>query len=131
MRIIDKIALVYIKEGKVLFLRSQGRDVFYFPGGKRISGESDLEALTRELKEEMGVRLSPETAVFLTELRAPAHGQSDPAEVVCRFYAGEFVGEIVPQSEIEEIAWLEPGDSTLTPLATKLMAFLRKESLIG
>ena len=40
---IDKIALLYIKGGKVLSSLSKGKDKYYFPGGKREAGETDLD----------------------------------------------------------------------------------------
>ena len=40
---IDKIALLYIKDGKVLSSLSKGKDKYYFPGGKREAGETDLD----------------------------------------------------------------------------------------
>ena len=35
MKLIDKIAWLLIKDGKVLSTRSFGKDAYYFPGGKR------------------------------------------------------------------------------------------------
>ncbi|MGC9551516.1 NUDIX domain-containing protein, partial [Vibrio metoecus] len=46
------LAWVLIQDGKLLAVRSKGKALFYFPGGKREAGESDEEALIREIKEE-------------------------------------------------------------------------------
>ncbi|MFZ2555749.1 MAG: NUDIX domain-containing protein [Minisyncoccia bacterium] len=132
MRIIDKIAWIHIKDGKILMLRSKGKDKPYFPGGKREAGENDLEALTRELKEELGIDFTPKTAVLLTRLSAPAHGQSEPTEVQCAFYTGDCEGEFIPQSEIEEAIWLSAEEmQSLTPLSVLLVNFLKESQMIS
>lgn len=59
--VIDKVAWIYVVDGKVLGARSAGKDTYYFPGGKRESGESDAETLIREVEEELSVQILPET----------------------------------------------------------------------
>ena len=54
MTLIDKIAWIELADGKILSTRSRGKDVYYLPGGKREPGESDIDALVRELREELG-----------------------------------------------------------------------------
>jgi 8-oxo-dGTP diphosphatase len=46
---IDKLAWLRIKDKQVLGARSKGKDAYYIPGGKREPGESDEEALIREV----------------------------------------------------------------------------------
>src|SRR5947208_3753235 len=74
--VIDALAWVCVRRGRVLAVRSRHKDVFYIPGGKRDSGESDFGALAREIKEELSVRLLPETLTLVTVVNAPAHGYS-------------------------------------------------------
>ena len=100
MRVIDKIAWIHIVNRKVLFLRSKGRDMFYMPGGKREVGETDVKALTRELKEELGIDFKSETAKHLGTFKALAHGQKEPTEVQSTCYSGDYEGAFVPQSEM-------------------------------
>ena len=35
MKEIDKIAFIYVKDGKILSTLSKGKDTYYIPGGKR------------------------------------------------------------------------------------------------
>ncbi len=63
--IIDKLAWIIIKEKRILMCSQQGKSLFYLPGGKRDKGESDLKALTREIKEELQVTLDTITAFNL------------------------------------------------------------------
>jgi 8-oxo-dGTP diphosphatase len=58
---IDKLAWCCIKDKRLLGARSKGKNIYYIPGGKREEGESDHEALIREIKEELSVDLKPET----------------------------------------------------------------------
>ncbi|MBQ5756809.1 MAG: NUDIX domain-containing protein, partial [Erysipelotrichaceae bacterium] len=63
MKTIDKIALIYLKNGKILTTLSKGKDTYYLPGGKREGSETDAETLIRELREELSIQILPETIV--------------------------------------------------------------------
>ena len=52
---IDVLAWVCVRDGRMLATRTHGKSVFYLPGGKRLPGESDAKALSREIAEELGV----------------------------------------------------------------------------
>jgi len=54
---IDKLAFIEIKDRKLLVTLSKGKDIWYIPGGKREGSESDIEALVREVREELTVNL--------------------------------------------------------------------------
>jgi len=43
--IIDKIALLHIKNKKIFMAKSYGREVFYTPGGKREGNYSDYNII--------------------------------------------------------------------------------------
>ncbi len=40
MAVIDKVAFLYLQDGKILSTRSKGKDKYYIPGGKRVAGET-------------------------------------------------------------------------------------------
>lgn len=107
---IDKVAWIQIVEGRILCARSKGKDTYYLPGGKRESGEFDIDTLVREIKEELSVRIKPETETFAGSFRAGAHGKSEGVRVTMSCYMAEYEGEISPAAEIEEIAWLTYKD---------------------
>lgn len=107
---IDKIALLYIKDGKVLSSRSFNKDKYYFPGGKREGNESDLETLKREIKEELSVDIIESTASLYGIFEAQAHGKAEGVVVRMSCYTAEFTGELKPANEIEELIWFTYAD---------------------
>ncbi|MEM7363691.1 MAG: NUDIX domain-containing protein [Pseudomonadota bacterium] len=107
---IDKLAWIQIVDGQILITRSIGKDVYYIPGGKREPGESDLEALKREVREELSVCLVDETIEYLGTFEAQAHGKSEGTMVVMTCYTGDYAGTLAPSSEIEEMAWFTHQD---------------------
>ena len=107
-------AAIFDCEGRVLLVRKRGTIFFMQPGGKLEDGETDLEALARELNEELGCGLVK--AVYLGAFSAPA--ANEPTYVVeAALYAVEISGGISKGAEIEEIAWVVPHQTTTLPLA--------------
>jgi len=52
MKIIDKIAYIYIKDKKILATLSKGKDTYYMPGGKREDNETYIERLNEAIENE-------------------------------------------------------------------------------
>lgn len=104
--VIEKIAWIVIENKKILCVRSKGKELFYIPGGKREKGESDLKALSREIKEELQVELVPESFSFLNIFEAQADGRAPGTLVRMRCYESAYNGELQPASEIAEMRWL-------------------------
>ncbi|WP_073482707.1 NUDIX hydrolase [Streptoalloteichus hindustanus] len=107
---IDKVAWVRLEGGRVLAARSHGKDVFYFPGGKREPGESDLDTLVREVREELAVEIDPTTAAPFGTFEAQAHGQRSGVVVRMTCYTADYRGDLTPSGEIAELAWLDHTD---------------------
>lgn len=104
---IDKISLVDIKSRKVLMAKSFNNDVWFSPGGKREKGETDEDALVREIREELSVEIIPGTIQFYGVFEAQAHGK--PAGTIIRLvcYTASYKGIPKSSSEIEEVAYLD------------------------
>lgn len=108
--LIDKLAWIQIVDRKILCTRSRGKETYYLPGGKREAGESDHEALLREIREELDVRLKPETLEYLGTFEAQAHGRAENVIVRMTCFTGDYEGELAPSSEIEALAWFVHAD---------------------
>ncbi len=121
MPVIDKLAWIQIDRKRLLCVRSRGKDVFFVPGGTREAGESDEEALVREVREELSVRLNRETLQRLGSFEAPAHGQPEGTTVRLTCFTGSFIGALKPAAEIEEMAWLGYADRGRVSLAGQLL----------
>lgn len=107
MKIIDKIAFLYLKDGKILSTLSKGKDTYYIPGGKREGNETDVETLIRECKEELTIDILKNTIKYYGTFEAQAHGYDKGVIVRMTCYQAKFFGELIPNSEIEEIKWLD------------------------
>ena len=106
MKTIDKIALLYLKDGKILSTLSKGKDKYYIPGGKREPGETDTQTLIREIKEELCVDIIENTIKYYGTFEAQAHGHAEGILVKMTCYTANFNGNPRPDSEISEIIWL-------------------------
>lgn len=109
-------ALIRDERGHVLLVRKRGTACFLQPGGKREPGESDLDALARELHEELGCSIVPGTAEKLGTFEAPA--ANEPGQRVrAAIYAASLAGDVACRAEIEEYAWIDPRDPGTRNLA--------------
>lgn len=104
---IDKLAYIDIKDRKVLSTLSKGKDTWYIPGGKRDGNETDHEALTREVKEELTVDLVPETIRHYGTFEAQAHGKPEGTVVRMTCYAAQFTGTLQASAEVTEYKYVD------------------------
>lgn len=100
---IIKAALICIKNKKLLIVHKKTIDLYISPGGKIEKGESDIECLSREVKEELGCLCS--NIKYWDTFNATT---SDNKEVELRCYFGNLNGEIVlnPEDNIDGFIWI-------------------------
>ena len=115
-KVIDKVGWIFIQNHKLLCVRSYGKKLFYIPGGKREPGESDIETLTREILEELSVKIHQEVH-YIGKFSAPADGKPEMI-VTVKCYQSHFLGDLQPGSEIEEMQWLGADDLAVCSQAT-------------
>ncbi|MFT6836329.1 MAG: 8-oxo-dGTP diphosphatase [Francisellaceae bacterium] len=128
---IDKLAWVYIKDKKVLCARSEGKDTYYIPGGKRDVGENDQQALIREIKEELSVDIIAKSMEYYGTFKAQADGKPKGIMVKITCYQAEFDGILSVDSEIEEMKWLDSnGLGKCSVVVQELFSDLRQKGLI-
>ena len=110
MKLIDKLAWIEIEDNHILLTKSYGKDKYYIPGGKREIGETDEQALTREIYEELNVTIDKSSLRFIGIFEAQAHGQPEGIFVKMTCYSGDYSGKLNASSEIEEIRWFKYSD---------------------
>nr|WP_028626713.1 NUDIX domain-containing protein [Pseudomonas resinovorans] len=103
---------------RLLLVRKRGTHALMLPGGKREADESPLQALQRELWEELQLRLDASALKPLGRFRAPAANETD-TWVDAEIFVARLPHAVEAAAELEELAWLEPGEphpENLAPL---------------
>lgn len=131
-QIIDKLAWIHIVDKKILSTKSKGKTKYYIPGGKREEGESDYNALFREIKEELQIELEINKLDFVGIFEAQADGHKPSILVRMTCFSGLYTGELAPDSEIEEIVWLTYKDREMVSEVDQLIFdYLHHKGLLG
>ncbi|WP_244344311.1 NUDIX domain-containing protein [Thermus thermophilus] len=121
---IPTVGALVEQEGLVLLVRTaKWRGLWGVPGGKVAWGEALEEALRREFWEEVGLALSQvrfalvQEAIFSPEFYKPTH-------MLLFNYFARAEGEVRPNEEILEWAWVEPEKGLAYPLNAFTRALL-------
>lgn len=119
-RIHVSAAVILDDVGRLLVVRKTGTTAFMQPGGKPEPGETPAETLSRELTEEIGIRVAPDQLRPLGAFAARA--ANEPGfDVVADVFAADIGGQL-PQAaaEIAELRWITRADAEhleIAPLA--------------
>jgi len=107
MKTIHKIAAMVIKDNTFLMVRKAGKDIWTNLGGKPERGETEQEALIREIKEELdcGTTIIKRLGDF--ENKAAL----DNAMIHLSVYLVKLIGDPkINDDELEEFKYLSQGD---------------------
>jgi len=94
-------------EGELLMVRKKGSRYFQLPGGKIAAGESDSDALVRELWEELQFDADPTALQFIGRHVTQAVNERDTL-VEGYIYLIRLATKLdfPPQAELEEVQWI-------------------------
>jgi mutator protein MutT len=126
MRVPTRVAAAVIEEnGRVLIARRKSGDRFgglwEFPGGKVEAGESPVEALEREIREELAIEIAVGDLICAFPFKT---GEADFELMAFRTIR---LSGAVACLDHEEIRWVDPGDLaafTLTEPDRRVVSFL-------
>jgi 8-oxo-dGTP diphosphatase len=122
-------AVILDARGHMLVVRKRSTAAFMQPGGKIMPGESAVDALHREIAEELGVAAAASSVRPLG--RHVADAAHEPGHTVqADSFMVSLAGEPSAAAEIDEIAWVDPanpGNIDLAPLTKLLIA----QTLVG
>jgi ADP-ribose pyrophosphatase YjhB (NUDIX family) len=128
---IDKLAYLRIIDRKVLEALSHNRDTWYIPGGKREGQETDQDALSREVKEELSVDLITDSISHFGTYEAQAHGKPEGTMVRMTCYTAEYEGELTASAEVAELDWFDYSKRDIvSPVNQLIFDDLKAKNLI-
>ncbi|MGE8546869.1 NUDIX domain-containing protein [Alcaligenes sp. WGS1538] len=113
-------AFITNPSGQILLVRKRGSPYFMQAGGKLEAGETPLQALQRELEEELGLAGS-ETAHARYEGFFECPAANEPGHVVhAHVFTLTLDRAIQAAAELEEARWVDPAQARELPLAPLL-----------
>jgi 8-oxo-dGTP diphosphatase len=127
------VTAALVHEGRVLLVhRSPNRrvypDVWDLPGGHIEAGETELDALAREMHEELSVQIATGSAIHLCRLEV---GRGEESVRFSAWIVGEWEGTPTNAApdEHDEIRWFQPEE--LPPLVHELVRTAVAEAMRG
>jgi 8-oxo-dGTP pyrophosphatase MutT (NUDIX family) len=128
-----KYALCIIRNKRLLVLEEIDQELYLLPGGQPEAGENIEQALSRELKEELGIQLNTKSLRYLGAFEDVAAGKEE-AKVHIELYMGDYLGDITPCSEVKRLVWFSKDDdqNRLAPVTrNKILPALLRQGLMS
>lgn len=99
-------ALITDSNNRMLTVRKKGSEYYMMAGGKIEKGEKPIQALIRELQEELAVQINEKDISLLGSHQTNAVNETNTIVSATIFHIIINNSHIVASSEIEEIKWL-------------------------
>lgn len=115
-------AVIVDRDGRVLVVRKSGTHRFMQPGGKPEPGESAARTLSRELEEELALRVAEADMRPLGTFISAAANEPGHRVIAAAFAVDAEPEDVSVQAEIAELRWITPEDVpslALAPLSTE------------
>ncbi|MGM5630285.1 NUDIX domain-containing protein [Apibacter raozihei] len=101
--------LLICNKNSILLAYSTNKKAWYLPGGKIEKGETALQALVREIQEEINVTLDVNRLSYFCHITAPAYGEKQNISMEQECFKYKLLPEEkpTPSKEIEELRFFD------------------------
>ena len=109
------VCLVEETNDQILLVQVRNREKYYFPGGKIDAGETLLEAIQREVKEELQLAFEQSDFTYLGTVVGDAYPQKNTLTEINGFKVQQKIDwdSVKIDNEITDIRWFDKSDTTL------------------
>ncbi|NNE76282.1 MAG: NUDIX domain-containing protein [Pricia sp.] len=129
--IIDKLAWIHIVDAQILCTRSEGQEKYAIPGGKRDLGETDTQALYRQIKQKLSASIDIPSMRFIGIFEAQADGRKPGILTRLTCYSATHDGRLIPASEVTEMVFLNYEDREMvTEVDTLIFDYLKEKEIL-
>lgn len=133
MKQIVKVGLLLVDGNSFLVTRKRNTTAFLIPGGKYEKDEDDLQAIEREIREELSCQVDASSLTYIGDFTDVAANEPN-ATITVRLYSGNINGTPVASSEIEELKWfnhkIDDASCLARSIQNKILPFLQKHNYI-
>ncbi|AUJ52169.1 DNA mismatch repair protein MutT [Staphylococcus hominis subsp. hominis] len=107
------VCLVEETEDQILLVQVRHREKYYFPGGKIDEGETLLEAIQREIEEELQLHFSQEDFTYIGKVIGEAYPQPNTLTELNGFKVNQSINwnEVQIDNEVTDIRWFNKSDT--------------------
>jgi 8-oxo-dGTP diphosphatase len=116
MAYFNKVGLLVLNEDQTKFLVCEPANAFHngikmliMPGGQIEAGESDIECVMRETKEELSAKIDPSSLAFIGEY-VDVSASNPNHDVSIKLYQGKLLDEPKASEEIQALFWIGKED---------------------
>lgn len=103
------VGIITDADGRALLVRRQGESAFEHAGGAIEKGESALDALSRAMRQTIGIELDLDATEYLGSFRLAGDDESEAA-VRAEVFALTTTPALSPYGEVEQLIWVETDE---------------------
>jgi len=130
---VNKSAAIVIKNRSVLYLRKRGFLFYILPGGKIEKGETEQEALEREIMEELQSRIKIMSKIGVIQGKGFNKSLDKLETIRLSLYRARLIDKVKLSREIFDKAFIKHKNIhhyLLTPVGIRTIEFLHDKKLI-
>ncbi len=123
------VAAGIIYNNESIFLMSSDKwDGWVIPGGKREQGETEVEALIREIREELDIEITDIEKIGEEEVKDHPRFKRGKEDFFFRYFRAKAkTAAVTPNDEIRSWGWFEKDDALKLNLVPGVRRLLEKE----